>query len=158
MKIDIDESANPNEIGRIVITDLFNKAFPMIRYDTGDLGIYDLVNEEVVIKKIYGRKLDNIYDPKGNIINPHSIARGIKLVLNSDSTKQWQLIQKSSNSFVLKLSLKRKLKQEEKNNVINILKKTIDEDIHVNIVVVNEIPVLNSQKRQYVINEINKLK
>ena len=31
-----DNSAPPGEMGRVVITDLFNKAMPLIRYDTGE--------------------------------------------------------------------------------------------------------------------------
>ncbi len=41
LKLDSDEPAMPDEVGRIVITDLFNYAQPMIRYDTGDIGIME---------------------------------------------------------------------------------------------------------------------
>ena len=37
-KLDTDELAEVGEIGRIVVTDLYNYAMPMIRYDTGDIG------------------------------------------------------------------------------------------------------------------------
>ena len=50
----------PGELGRIVVTDFYNKAFPMIRYDTGDTGIYQEVIDEKGRKhgyftEIYGR-------------------------------------------------------------------------------------------------------
>ena len=35
LKLDSDEPAEPGELGRIVVTDYYNRAFPMIRYDTG---------------------------------------------------------------------------------------------------------------------------
>ena len=38
LKLDSEESAELNEVGRIVVTDLYNYAMPMIRYDTGDFG------------------------------------------------------------------------------------------------------------------------
>ena len=39
LKLDSDVPVAPGELGRIVITDLYNKAFPFIRYDTGDVGV-----------------------------------------------------------------------------------------------------------------------
>ena len=40
LRLDSDDPVKPGELGRIVVTDFYNKAFPMIRYDTGDTGIY----------------------------------------------------------------------------------------------------------------------
>ena len=39
LDLEKDEPVKPGEIGRIVVTDLFNRAMPLIRYDLGDLGI-----------------------------------------------------------------------------------------------------------------------
>jgi phenylacetate-coenzyme A ligase PaaK-like adenylate-forming protein len=39
LKMDSDEPAEPGELGRIVITDLYNYAFPILRYDNGDTAI-----------------------------------------------------------------------------------------------------------------------
>ena len=46
LSLDSDEPVKPGELGRIVVTDFYNKAFPMIRYDTGDTGIYQEVTDE----------------------------------------------------------------------------------------------------------------
>ena len=39
LKMNSDEPAAPGELGRLVVTDYYNKTFPMVRYDTGDTGI-----------------------------------------------------------------------------------------------------------------------
>jgi len=39
LDLDEDVPVKEGEIGRLVITDLHNKAFPMIRYEIGDLGV-----------------------------------------------------------------------------------------------------------------------
>ena len=36
LKMNSDEPAAPGELGRLVVTDYYNKTFPMVRYDTGD--------------------------------------------------------------------------------------------------------------------------
>ena len=46
LSLDSDDPVKPGELGRIVVTDFYNKAFPMIRYDTGDTGIYQEVTDE----------------------------------------------------------------------------------------------------------------
>lgn len=41
-----DEPAEPGELGRLVVTDYYNKTFPMVRYDTGDTGIMRMYQDE----------------------------------------------------------------------------------------------------------------
>jgi phenylacetate-CoA ligase len=38
VKMTNETPASPGELGRIVVTDLYNRLMPMIRYDTGDIG------------------------------------------------------------------------------------------------------------------------
>ena len=53
--------------GRIVITSLFNKAHPFIRYDIGDMGILDTKStlKKPVLKKLIGRTNDVAILPSG---------------------------------------------------------------------------------------------
>lgn len=63
-----DKPAKPGEVGRIVITDIYNKAFPFIRYDTGDLGVANKMcgNAVLELKSITGRVADLLTDTTGN--------------------------------------------------------------------------------------------
>src|SRR5690606_32006614 len=65
LKFNEDKKVDFGEPGRIVLTDLFNYAFPMIRYDTGDIGIMREANEDSngypVLTKLYGRRIDLIF-------------------------------------------------------------------------------------------------
>ena len=49
LKMDSDIPVKPNELGRIVVTDLFNYAMPFIRYDTGDIGRFAVVKTTFLI-------------------------------------------------------------------------------------------------------------
>jgi phenylacetate-CoA ligase len=53
--------------GRIVITSLFNKAHPFIRYDIGDIGILDekSTSKKPILKKLIGRTNDIAILPSG---------------------------------------------------------------------------------------------
>jgi phenylacetate-CoA ligase len=53
--------------GRIVITSLFNKAHPFIRYDIGDIGILDTKStpKKTILKKLIGRTNDIALLPSG---------------------------------------------------------------------------------------------
>lgn len=48
LMMDADEPTREGEVGRIVITDLYNYAMPMIRYDTGDIGSISYVERYLV--------------------------------------------------------------------------------------------------------------
>ncbi|TPG44661.1 phenylacetate--CoA ligase family protein [Flavobacterium pectinovorum] len=53
--------------GRIVITSLFNKANPFIRYEIGDIGILDekSTSQKPILKKLIGRTNDVAFLPSG---------------------------------------------------------------------------------------------
>lgn len=53
--------------GRIVITSLYNKAHPFIRYDIGDIGILDEKStfKKPILKKLIGRSSDFVLLPSG---------------------------------------------------------------------------------------------
>lgn len=66
--LDDNNQALPNgNVGRIVITSLFNKAHPFIRYDIGDIGILDEKStpKKPILKKLIGRTNDVAVLPSG---------------------------------------------------------------------------------------------
>lgn len=146
LKLDKDEAVDNGEVGRIVITDLFNFAMPMIRYDTGDLGIVKYTdNMFFKFKEIYGRKIDCIYTTDGVLISPHRVnceMWGIEKV------KQWQFIQEDQKLYVMKLNADKNI---DTSIMINKIKNIIGIDAVIKIEFVDEIPVLSSNKRRNVI-------
>lgn len=146
LKLDIDELAKYGELGRIVITDLYNYAFPLIRYDTGDTAIMEKGNERSngwdYISKLYGRKLDLVYDTKGNPTHPMNFTRVLK---NIPQIIQWQLIQKEERSYHLKLNTKPGI---DLVYVEKEIKTIVGDDAHITFEMVDHIPVLASGKRK----------
>lgn len=151
LKTDRDEKAESGEICRIVITDLFNYAFPMIRYDTGDTGIYlketESSNGFTVMNKIYGRLLDLVYDTNGTAVHPMALARILK---NYDEIELWQFIQKDWDKYELKLKL---LAETDFSDCLFQLNEIFGQDAQIEVKRVDDIPVLPSGKRKPVVNE-----
>lgn len=150
LKLDSDEPACEGELGRIVFTDLYNHAFPMIRYDTGDVGKYCYNHGEIELKEVYGRRADCVFSVKNELLDPHSISIRMWGVEN---VRQWQFVQKDVNSYVVVISKSADVDEED---VKNRLKSVLGEDARISIAYVQSIPVLNSQKRKYIVNEMKK--
>lgn len=147
LKLDLDESTEPGEVGRIVITDLFNYAFPMIRYDTGDLGILDDSdpNDLPKLKEIYGRVRDCVYTTDGRLVSPAKVS---VMMWGSEGVKQWQFIQEAQNEYILKLNCE---KPVSANGYIEKLKSILGEDANIKVQFVDGLPVTASNKRRAVI-------
>lgn len=152
LKLDSDEPAEEGELARIVLTDMFNHAFPLIRYDTGDLAVFGKGNKYSrgypIIVKLYGRRLDMIYDTNGNPVFPMVFARILK---NYSEISQWQFVQKEKSKYLLKIVSKSALVAE--NEISRSILIFLGNDAHLKIKYVSEIPVLSSGKRKCVVNE-----
>ena len=154
LKLDSDEKAEPGELGRIVITDLYNKAFPMIRYDTGDVAKMCVENEGElpVFTELYGRRMDLIYDLNGEVVSPFLLCRTMRL---SHGIEQWQFIQESKDTYTLKITANTDEKPNLDNEVAGF-KKTLGEAANINVVYVTNIPVMNSLKRKLIVSNLKK--
>ena len=147
LKMDSDEQTDPGELGRIVVTDLFNYAFPMIRYDTGDIGILDCddVRELPKLKEIYGRVRDCVYASDGKLISPAKIS---VMMRGAEEVRQWQFIQEDKRVYTLKLNCKETYRV---NEYVDRFRSLLGEDALIKVEFVDEIPVTSSNKRRAVI-------
>lgn len=143
LKLDSDEYAEKGELGRIVVTDLYNYAMPIIRYDTGDLAISDDNNRKnlATLRNIQGRRVDIIYDTQGNMLTPHTWSVHMR---KYNKLKQWQFIQEDKNEYILKVNGGKGV--YSKTDFNRTLKTILGEDANISIEYVDEIPVLASGK------------
>ena len=151
LKLEKDTPAEPGEVGRIVVTDYYNYAMPMIRYDTGDLGAMEVVEyngkKRRAITSFSGRKLDSIYTTKGMLISSNAITN---LMWEYTELRQFQLVQTDAAAYCIKLNAARFFREKE---LLAELKTILGADANIMLEYVEEIPVLNSGKRKYVVNE-----
>lgn len=146
-----DAPVGPGEIGRIVVTDLFNNAMPIIRYDTGDLATYELDGDgSKNLTSVQGRRYDAIFDTREKMISPHFLY----MILDYGDIRQFQFIQKEQKDYLLRLNAEEGNVQEDK--IISFCREHLGNDAEVSFLYVNEIPLLSSGKRKKIVNEYKK--
>jgi len=154
LKINKDSPVDYGELGRIVITDLFNYAVPMIRYDIGDLGIIDIDKQTKipVLVRIEGRRMDMLYTTAGVLISSHIVHQ----ICLFKGVKEYQLIQEGEKQYIFRVCVTPEFTEEKK--LVSDYKKYFGNDALIKVEYVNSIPLLSSGKRKKVINNYYKPK
>lgn len=143
LKQDCDEPAEIGEVGRIVVTDLYSFAVPLIRYDTGDLAMKAAERDGWVteLKTIQGRRVDVIYDTQGRRLTAHTWS---VYMWKYEKLKQYQFIQQDAKEYVLKVNGAKGVYTDDE--LINHLKSILGDDADITIEHVDGIPALASGK------------
>lgn len=147
LKPNSNEHARPGELSRIVLTDLFNYAMPMIRYDTGDLAIFDEHPDYGrVITSIEGRVLDFFYDTQDRLLSPSAIT---VQMWKFDRLRQFQFIQDGRAKYLLKVNGARGVYEDD--DFIEVIENIVGKNANITIEHVDGIPQLQSGKFRQVI-------
>lgn len=146
-----DKPVKPGELGRIVITDFFNCSMPMIRYDTGDVGVmeFDTKSQAMVFSKIEGRKMDMFTNTSGEPISSHIIHH----ILQFNGIEQFQFVEEENGEYTIKLKVSSKYDRNDEGTIRNQYKEYFGEDSIIHIDYVADIPLLPSGKRKLVVNK-----
>jgi len=147
LKPNSNEHARPGELSRIVLTDLFNYAMPMIRYDTGDLAIFDEHPDYGrVITSIEGRVRDFFYDTQDRLLSPSAIT---VQMWKFDRLRQFQFIQDGRAKYLLKVNGARGVYEDD--DFIEVIENIVGKKANITIEHVDGIPQLQSGKFRQVI-------
>lgn len=151
----LDDDGNAVEDGiqgRIVVTDLYNYAMPMIRYDTGDFAAVELKDingrKKRCLTNFSGRKVDVIFSTEGKALSPYVITN---YMWSFPDITQFQVVQTDAKRYRLKLNVPKTFTREDE--VTGLMKQLLGQDAEVVVERVEEIPVLASGKRRYIVNE-----
>lgn len=138
--------------GRIVVTDLYNYAMPMIRYDTGDFAAVEVreINgrKKRCLTDFSGRKVDVIFDTEGKALSPYMVTN---YMWSFPDVTQFQVIQTGERQYRLKLNVPKTFARE--SEVVTLMKQLLGHDAQIAVERTDEIPVLASGKRRYIVNE-----
>ncbi len=150
LKNDSDQAAKPGELGRIVVTDFYNRLMPMIRYDTGDIGALSDSRDELgnrLLDRIEGRKLDLLFATDGSLVSSYIV---YKNMWQYTEITQYQLVQFGPKDYLFKINMAGSFDREAK--LIAEFKQFLGADANFKVEYVDEIPLLASGKRKKIAN------
>lgn len=106
--------------GRIVITSLYNKTHPFIRYDIGDIGILDEKStfKKPILKKLIGRTNDIAILPSGKIAPGLTFYYVTKSIIEDDgNVKEFIIKQVNINTFEVEYVSEKELSEVQIKNI-----------------------------------------
>lgn len=154
----LSDPALPSGFGHLVITDLWNRATPFIRYKTGDIArvIENDCRCGRVLKRIAsieGRLVDTIVMPGGRKVPGVSLTN--RLVKDCIEIAELQVVQRTLDTFLVRYVRGSGFSTNSLSLVSTNLNKLLDSIVNVSFEEVNELPRSASGKVRFVINEMN---
>jgi phenylacetate-CoA ligase len=115
--------------GRIVVTMLYNKAHPMIRYDVGDIGVLDEKStpKKPILKKLTGRTNDIAILPSGKRaagMTFYSITK--KLFGDDGNVKEFVIQQTKTDTFEIAYTSEKPLTDTEISQMEKVLSEYLE--------------------------------
>jgi phenylacetate-CoA ligase len=126
------DSPNTGDDGRLVITNLWNKSTPFIRYENGDMVT---LNTEPcpcgspfpLIGSIQGRTADILTFANGRSIT----GPGLTLIFGPMKIDGWQVVQTGTNRLEVRMCSSSGINQDDKNLINKILRNYLDDDVEI---------------------------
>lgn len=118
--------------GKIVVTSLYNKAHPMIRYEVGDRGILDEKStpQKPLLKSLTGRTNDVALLPSGKKapgMTFYSITK--RLFDDQGNVKEFVIIQTQKNTFEIQYTSERELSENEKQEISRVFDQFLEPNL-----------------------------
>lgn len=147
LDLDSDLPAAPGQPGRVVVTDLVNRAMPLVRYDIGDVALclHSLPDgEPLVIRLLDYRKCDMIYDTSGRPV-PMVLPPSIWAI---PSLRQVQFVQEDVKRYVLNVNIDPSAGCPDKERLISLLRDLLGQDADVTVNFIGGLPEISSRKHK----------
>ncbi len=132
--VDDHDNILPNgEAGRIVITSLYNKAHPFIRYDIGDVGILDekSTSKKPILKKLIGRTNDIAILPSGKKAPGLTFYYITKSIIEDDgNVKEFVIKQTKIDAFEIEYVSEIELTERQILNIEKAIEKYLENGLN----------------------------
>jgi len=148
--------AKDGESGSIVVTSLFHRAKPLIRYDIGDCGEPSYNNRcsstnMLSMKNLQGRTVDFLILPDDREVSPYTLTDTIKSV---HSVEEFQAIQENKEELLIQVATREENKTAIAREVEEKIRKVLGPDIKIHIEFVNELEKHPGQKYRVVTSRV----
>lgn len=151
--------ATPGEMGELVVTQLHNRAMPLIRYATQDVAIAGddsrcgCGRELPLIEGIQGRVPDIVTAPDGTALVVHYFTI---LFEHLEGIGQFQVVQSQPDAILVKLVVTHEeLRSPNEKSITDQIREVTHGSLRVDFEYTDDIPLAPSGKRRLVISEIH---
>jgi len=120
------------EEGKIVVTSLYNKAHPFIRYDLGDIGIIDAKSsaKHQFLQKLTGRTNDVATLPSGKVVPGLTFYYVTKSIIeDSGEVKEFVIKQTKAHSFEITYVASATISAEKENEIKTAIEKYLEKGL-----------------------------
>lgn len=144
------------EAGEVVVTNLFSRDFPIIRYRTGDIASISknrcsCGRELLQIKNIHGRSNDYLLNKNHALIHYTKITHVLREL---DEIRSFRIIQKDLDKIVIQISVASSLDEAILEKIQDDVRKKMGCDMKVIVQQYDKIPLTTGGKHRHVINEL----
>ena len=155
--LDPDGAPVPDgEPGEIVVTDLYSREFPFLRYNTGDVGVLSSRSCPCgrplpLLERIEGRSTDFIVAPDGTVLHALSV---IYVLREVEGIEQFRIRQKAVDSFHIQIVRNERYRAESEARIRNGLEHRLRASLKVTIDYLPALPPEASGKFRQVISDV----
>lgn len=148
---------SPESSGQLIITDLTNRAMPLIRYQIGDVVVPSnrcckCGRGLPLIERIEGRDADYVLTPTGQLISGISLTENFALLI--PGTAQMQIVQESLYELRIRLVPDDEFGPESRRKIGELVHDTFGPQVQFDVELVASIPQEPSGKYRFCISKI----
>jgi len=141
---------------QLVITDLINRAMPLLRYETGDSarpveGVCECGRGLERIGELEGRIIELLPTKLGGLINGQLFATFHWI----EGVKQYQVVQRKIDSFVIRIAADESYREANLSPMLDVVREKFGQDVRIEIDYVDSIPFTKGCKYKLVVSELD---
>jgi phenylacetate-CoA ligase len=149
--------ADPGETGSIVVTDLTNRAMPLLRYQVGDVAV--LSERQCpcgrglpLLERLEGREADYVVTPAGEMISGISLTENFALQV--PGIAQFQIVQESVQRFRFRIVRGPDFGPASLQRLRSLVRERFGSDVNYQCEYLEQIPPEPSGKYRFCISQV----
>jgi len=155
MIVEVD-SQEIGGVGEIIVTNLYSRAMPIIRYRTGDVGALDqnpcaCGRRLPRLKQIEGRQTDFLVSSDGRILHALSV---IYILREIPGIREFRVLQESLNEIQVLVVPEQELSHLQRCSIASKIRSLLGNAVNVKIESLAQLPPSPSGKFRYVVSKI----
>ncbi len=155
--VDLQPTDNGEYVGRALITDLVNRAMPLIRYQVGDMVVPSTRRCPCgrglpLIERVEGREADYVVTPAGQLISGISLTENFALLI--PGAAQVQIIQETIDELTIKIVPDDQFDSSSHKRIRELVKSIFGPEVKYTVEIVDTITPERNGKYRFCISKV----